>query len=91
LFCSTGRSVALGTTGVGEAVTLHGDKLPLVALRVQGELEDAVDTVDAHLAVRDRGRDRPLASAAPPVPTTNWRMPPSGSALPCGSCGAKRS
>ena len=61
---STGRSVALGSAGVSEAFTLHGDKLPLVALRAQGELEDTVDAVGAHLAVGDRGRDRALASAA---------------------------
>ena len=56
--------MALGTAGVGEVFTLHGDKLSLVALRVQGELEDAVGVVDAHLAVGDRVRDRRLASAA---------------------------
>src|SRR5215207_5038972 len=56
--------MALGNAGVSEAFTLHGDKLPLVALRAQGELEDTVDAVGAHLAVGDRGRDRGLASAA---------------------------
>jgi hypothetical protein len=55
--CTKGRSVALGTAGVGEAVTLHGDELPLVALRVQGELEHAVGTIGSHLAVGDRVRD----------------------------------
>ena len=56
--------MALGIAGVSEAFTLHGDKLPLVALRVQGKFEDAVGVVDAHLAVGDRVRDRRLASAA---------------------------
>ena len=40
---STGCSVALTIAGVGEAFVPHGDKLPLVALRAQGELEDAVE------------------------------------------------
>ena len=82
--------MALGGSGVGKAVTLHGDKLPLVALRTQGELEYAVDVVDAHFAVGDRIRDWP-SPPPPPVPTTNWRMPLSESTLPCGSCGEKRS
>jgi hypothetical protein len=67
--------VALGAAGVGEAFTLHGDKLPLVALRVQGELEDAVDVVDAHLAVGDRVRDRRLASARSSLSHLVWLEP----------------
>jgi hypothetical protein len=75
--------VALGGTGVGEAFTLYGDKLPIVALGVQGEVEHPVGLVVVYLCVGDRVGD--LIEAPAPEPTTNCLMPSSGSALPSGS------
>jgi hypothetical protein len=60
--------VAPGDAGVAKDLAFHGDELPLVSLRAQGEFEDAVGVVDAHLAVGDRVRDRPLASASAAQP-----------------------
>src|SRR5215213_9259047 len=47
-------SAALGSTGVCEAFTLHGDKLPIVSLLLQAEFEHAEGLVVVDLRVGDR-------------------------------------
>ena len=55
--------MAPGTSGVRERLVLHGDEPPLVALRAQGELQDAVGVVVVDLAVGDRVHNRVVALA----------------------------
>jgi hypothetical protein len=63
--------VAPGDAGVAKGLALHGDKLPLVFLRVQAEFEHAVGFVVLDPRVGDRVRD--LIEA--PAPGAHHELP----------------
>ena len=63
--------MAPGAAGVAKGLAIHGDKLPLVFLRVQGEFEHAVSVVVVNLRVGDRVRD--LIEA--PAPGAHHELP----------------
>src|SRR5215208_5220507 len=60
-FCPNISSVASGAAGVGEGPAPRRDEPPLVALRMEGELQDAVGVVVVDLAVGDGLQDRIVA------------------------------
>jgi hypothetical protein len=74
--------------GVREDLAFHRDKPPLVPVRVQCELQNAVSVIVVDFAVLDGNFDGVVALA----PGANYEllMPRSGSAPPSWSCGAKR-
>jgi hypothetical protein len=73
--------VAPGDAGVAKGLALHGDKFPLVFLRVQREFEHAVGFVVLDPRIGDRVRDLIEAPAAGshhtlPDATLGSRPPP---------------
>src|SRR5215212_8509697 len=60
-FCPDISSVASGAAGVGEGPAPRRDEPPLVALRMEGELQDAVGMVVVDLAVGDGLKDGVVA------------------------------
>jgi hypothetical protein len=63
--------VAPGDAGVAKDLAFHGDELPLVSLRAQGEFEHAVGVVVVDLRVGDRVRDLIVA----PAPCAHHELP----------------
>src|SRR5215213_7043155 len=63
-FCPDISSVASGAAGVGEGHAPRRDEPPFVALRMEGELQDAVGVVVVDLAVGDGLEDRVVALAS---------------------------
>src|SRR5215207_5390312 len=79
-FCPNISSVALGAAGVGEGPAPRRDEPPLVALRMEGELQDAVGVVVVDLAVGDGLKDGVVALPSSanhklPDPTLGVRFP----------------
>src|SRR5215208_888023 len=63
--------VASGASGVRERLALHSYEPPLIALRVEGELQDAIGLIIVDLAVGDGLQDGVVA----PTPGAHHELP----------------
>jgi hypothetical protein len=81
--------VALVRTGVGEGLARDGDEAPVVAIRMEGELYDAVGVGVANLAVGLDGAEGFVARASRAHDKLPY--PRDESATPSGACGANLS